>query len=235
MSTSTESKQIDALLEEARAELYTAVVGDVMDKMGYRHQFLSPRIRPLRDDMTLVGRAMTVLETDCVESDDRPPNPLTPALNQPFGLMLRVLDDLKPGEIYFCTGSSQPYALWGELMTTRAKKLGAAGVVLDGYTRDSRNVLTMGLPLFSYGSYAQDQGPRGKVIDFRCPVETNGVLVHDGDIVFGDIDGVCIVPTAIVREVLEGALEKARGERTVKKAIENGQSAQSAFDEYGIM
>jgi len=235
MSSATESSHIDTLLEEARAELYTAVVGDVMDQMGYRHQFLSPRITPLREDMTLVGRAMTVLEADCVEADQRKLNVANPALNQPFGLMLQALDDLKPGEIYLCTGSSQPYALWGELMTTRAKKLGAAGVVLDGYTRDSRNVLTMGVPLFSYGSYAQDQGPRGKVIDFRCPVETNGVLVNDGDVVFGDIDGVCVVPTAILREVLERALEKARGERTVRTAIENGQSAQSAFEEYGIM
>lgn len=235
MSSATESTQIDALLEEARAELYTAVVGDIMDQMGFRHQFLSPQIRPLSDGMTLVGRAMTVLEADCLESDERKPDPANPALARPFGLMLKALDDLKRGEIYFCTGSSQPYALWGELMTTRARKLGAAGVVLDGYTRDSRNVLTMDFPLFSYGSYAQDQGPRGKVIDFRCPVETNGVLVHDGDIIFGDIDGVCVVPNAIVREVLKKALEKARGERTVKKAIENGQSAQSAFDEYGIM
>ena len=235
MSSATQRTKLQDLLEQARAELYTAVVGDIMDKLGFRHQFLPPQIRPLREEMSLVGRVMTVLQADCLEPEEQAAERANPALHQPFGLMLPALDDLKPGEVYFCTGPSRPYALWGELMTTRAQKLGAAGVVLDNYTRDSRSVLAMGFPVFSHGSYAQDQSVRGKVIDFRCPVETNGVRVNDGDIIFGDIDGVCVVPISIAEEVLLRALEKARGEQTVKLAIERGQSAQSAFDEYGIM
>lgn len=235
MSSDMNTSRIDALLDEARAELYTAVVGDIMDQMGYRHQFLSPRVRPLQENMMVVGRAMTVLEADCLETDQRRTGPANPVLAQPFGLMLQALDDLKPGEIYFCTGVSPKYALWGELMTTRAKKLGAVGAVVDGYSRDTQGILTMDFPVFTYGSYAQDQAPRGKVIDFRCPVETHGVLVNDGDVIIGDIDGVCVVPTTILGEVLEKSLAKARGEKLVKKAIENGQSAQSAFDEYGVM
>ena len=149
--------------------------------------------------------------------------------------MLEALDDLKRNEIYICTGSSPTYALWGELMSTRAMKLGAVGAVVDGYSRDTTGILQMNFPTFSYGRYAQDQAPRGKVIDFRVPLEIGGVRVNSGDIVFGDIDGVCIVPREAETEVITKALEKARGEKLVKKAIEGGMSAREAFDKFGIM
>ncbi len=216
-----------------KKHLFTAVIGDIMDKMGYLNQFLSPQIQPIRADMVLVGRAMTVLEADVFnESSVGGHNPV---LNKPFGLMLEALDDLKKDEIYICTGSSPTYALWGELMSTRAIKLGAAGAVLDGYSRDTNGILNLDFPTFSYGNYAQDQGPRGKVIDFRVDIEMNGVRIKSGDIVIGDIDGVCIIPREIENEVIDGALQKALGEKTVQKAIENGMGAKEAFDKYGIM
>src|SRR6185312_7186775 len=206
----------DELFHIVRKELYTAVVGDIMDKLGFLHQFLPPQIKPLRDDCFVVGRAMPVLEADVLnETSDH-----NPVLNKPFGLMLEALDDLKKNEVYICTGSSPRYALWGELMSTRAMKLGAAGAVVDGYSRDTRGILELGFPTFSYGRYAQDQAPRGKVIDFRVPLEIKGVRVNPGDIVLGDIDGVCIVPKEAEKEVFRLAIEKARGEKMVQKKIE---------------
>lgn len=222
----------NSLFATIREELFTAVIGDIMDKMGYTHQFLPPQIQPLRDDMIVVGRAMTVLEADCFEEINSGANPI---LKRPFGLMLEALDDLKENEVYLCTGSSPTYALWGELMSTRAKILGAAGAVVNGYSRDTRGILELNFPTFSYGRYAQDQGPRGKVIDYRCRIEIEGVEINDGDIVVGDMDGVCIVPKAIEKEVIMGALEKARGEKTVAKAIGGGMSARDSWDKYGIM
>ncbi len=213
--------------------LFTAVIGDVMDKMGYLNQFLSPEIKPLRADMLIAGRAMTVLEADVYNEISGSAN--NPLLDKPFGLMLEALDDLKKDEVYLCTGSSPTYALWGELMSTRAMKLGSGGAVVNGYSRDTKGILKLNFPTFSYGSYAQDQGPRGKVIDFRVEIEMNSVRIKPGDIVFGDIDGVCIVPKEIEYEVIEGALDKALGEKTVQKAIENGMGAKEAFDKYGIM
>ena len=83
----------DALFALARRELFTAVVGDIMDKLGAQRQFLPPQIRPLRADMVTIGRAMTVLEADVFA--DRPATGHNALLKKPFGLMLEALDDLK--------------------------------------------------------------------------------------------------------------------------------------------
>jgi regulator of RNase E activity RraA len=221
------------LFEVARRELFTAVIGDVMDKLKLQHQFLPPQIQPVRPDMVVVGRAMTVLEADYFEEQWEGSN--STLSQKPFGLMLEALDDLKSNEVYICTGASPRYALWGELMSLRARKCGATGAVVDGYFRDTRAILNLGFPTFSHGSYAQDQGPRGKVVDFRLPIEIQGTRILPGDIVFGDIDGVCVVPQKAKIEVFVHALEKTRAEKTVRKAIEAGMSAREAFETYGIM
>lgn len=216
-----------------RSELYTAVIGDIMDKMNYTHQFLPPSIRPLRSDMFLVGRAMTVLEADVTDHAGHLGN--NPILQRSFGLMLEALDDLKENEVYICSGASPSYALWGELMSARAIQCKAAGAVVNGYSRDTNGILDLNFACFSYGPYAQDQAPRGKVIDYRVPIEIEGVRVNCGDIIIGDIDGVCVVPQEIEEEVFTRALEKARGERMVLKKIKEGMKAREAFDKYGIM
>lgn len=221
------------LFASARRELFSAVIGDVMDTMGLQHQFLPPAITPLERSMIVCGRALTVLEADIF--DEVIGESHNPVVARPFGLMLEALDDLKTDEVYLCTGSSPQYALWGELMSVRAMKCGAAGAVVDGYSRDTRGVLSLGFPLFSHGSYAQDQGPRGKVVDFRIPIHVGQVHVSQGDIVFGDADGVCVVPRAAGQEALTLAFEKARKEQVVRKALEEGISARDAFEKYGIL
>jgi len=223
----------EGLFSLIRRELFTAVVGDIMDKLGMLHQFLPPRIKPLRADMVVIGRAMTVLEADVFEESGASEN--NPVMAQAFGLMFAALDDLKPNEVYLCAGGSPRYAVWGELMSVRAIKLGAAGAVVDGYLRDTQGILALGFPAFAHGSYAQDQGPRGKVIDFRLPLEIEGVRIQPGDIVFGDVDGALVVPREAERDVFMGAIEKARGEQLVRKAIEEGMSASEAFKKFGIM
>ncbi|MBQ7500808.1 MAG: RraA family protein [Clostridia bacterium] len=217
------------IFEMMKEYLYTAVVGDIMDKMGMRHQFLPQEIRPLREDMVIAGRAMTVLESD-IENVD-----MSRFEGKAFGMMLEALDDLKEDEIYFCSGSSMNYAVLGELMTTRIKYLGAAGAVVNGYLRDTNGILALDIPVFSTGCYAQDQAPRGVVVDFRVPLDVGKVHIEPGDILFGDIDGVLVIPRAHEKEILTAAYEKATGEKTVGNAIKAGMSVVEAFAKYGIM
>lgn len=221
------------LFEIAKTELFTALVGDVLDKMGYLHQFLSPNIKPIRKDMVTIGRAMTVLEADVFEESARETN--NAMMKKPFGIMFEALDSLQENEVYICSGASPRYALWGGLMSTRAIKLKSVGAVVDGYSRDTNEIEKLNFPTFSLGTYAQDQGPRGKVIDYRVPIEFNGIRVNSGDIVYGDRDGVLIIPQDVEKEVFEGAIEKARKEKLVQKALENGMSTVDAFGKFGIM
>ena len=216
-----------------RRHLFPAVVGDILDTMGCLHQFLTPSIKPLRSDMVVLGRAMTVLESHAFAASE--PAGQLPLSRQPFGLLFQALDDLKEHEVYMTTDCAPQFALWGGLMTTRAKHLKAAGAVLDGWSRDTNEVLASGLPVFSYGGYAQDQGARGKVVDYRVPVEINGVRIQPGDIVFGDLDGVLVIPRHAEEEAIRRAVEKATTENRVRDAIEQGMSTVEAFRTFGVM
>lgn len=231
-------KNEDEMFALMKEKLYTPVVGDILDQMGYSHQFLPSAIRPLealvpaqafRDPvqpdnrLKLAGYACTVLENDVFG-----------APKKPFGYLTEALDQLKPNEIYIATGAHNS-ALWGELLTAAAKARGAAGAVLDGYSRDTPQVLSQNFPVFCSGCWAQDSSIRTYVFDFRCTIEIGQVTIHDGDLVFGDVDGVLVIPRQIAGEVLEKALEKAAGEKKVRKAIEGGMSATAAFAEFGIL
>lgn len=218
----------DQLLSSVKQELFSAVLGDVMDKMDLRCQFLPPDIQPLADHMVVVGRAMPLLVEDTAYNPDVP-------FDQAYGLLFKALDDLKPNEVYICTGASPEYALWGELMSTRAMKLGSVGAVVDGYSRDTPGILELDFPTFSCGRYAQDQAYRGKVVDFRLSIDLKGVTVKPGDLIVGDLDGVCVVPMEYEQDIVKQALEKVRGEKLVRKALEGGMSAAEAFKTYGIM
>lgn len=207
-----------------RARLYTPVVGDILDTLGFEHQFLPACIQPIRDDMVVAGRAMPVLMMDVYGPQDHP-----------FGKMTDALDALRPHEVYIASGAYHRSANWGEIMTATAKHRGAAGAVVYGYHRDTPQVLAQDFPVFSMGRFAQDSGPRMKVADFRVPIEMDRVRINPGDIVFGDIDGVVIIPRAAEVETVHKALEKASGEKTVRQAIEAGMSSTEAFRKYGIL
>ena len=162
---------------------------------------------------------MPVLEADVFE--ERGAGGANPLMQKPFGLMFEALDSLKPGEVYICSGASPRYALWGGLMSTRAMKCGAAGAVVDGFSRDTPEILRLGFP--------------GKVIAYRSPIEFGGVRVEPGDIVYGDLDGTLVVPKAAVEEAFSLAIEKARGEKCVLKALQEGMTTVEAFAKFGIM
>jgi 4-hydroxy-4-methyl-2-oxoglutarate aldolase len=221
-----------ALVATIRQNLFTAVVGDVLDAMGHRRQFLPPNLQPLDPATVIVGRAMPVVEADVYDLAGPGKGPLA---REAFGKMFDALDDLQQGEIYIATGASPAYALWGGLMSTRAAHLGAAGAILDGYVRDAREIAALGFPVFSHGLFAQDQGVRGKVIDWRTPIEIGGVRIDPGDLVFGDREGVLIIPRAAEAEAIAAALRKASTENDVARAIRAGMPARTAWETFGVM
>lgn len=220
----TTESVLDPLVQVCATQLNTAVVGDILDARGRTHQFLPQDIQGLRESMVVCGRAMPVLVEDVEGIPEKP-----------FGLLTEALDDLRPGEVYLLTGGSLRCAGWGEILTVTAKARGANGAVIDGFHRDTNQVLREGWPVFSRGAYAQDAGARASVVDFRCSVTIGGVDVTPGDIVFGDIDGVLIIPQDIAEEVIGEARVKLAAESVTKDAIRSGMSSTEAYAAFGVL
>lgn len=216
------------MLALVRQHLYSAVVGDICDSLGFRNQYLEPAIAPIdRHRRTvLAGRALTVVEQDIDAVVDEA---------KPWGLMLEALDSLKLDEIYVCSGSTGAYALFGELMATAARNRGAVGAVCNGYVRDTHQLVDMGFSVFCQGTYGCDQRGRGTVVDYGVTLRVGDVDVRRGDLLVGDIDGIVVVPGEVEVEVVTLSLAKARAESEVRTALSRGMVASEAFARYGVL
>jgi len=219
-----EWKNDKELFDLIKNELYTPVVGDILDTFGKIHQFLPPQIQSIRESDIMVGRAMPAIITDVY-------GPQT----KPFGLLTESLDQLEQGEVYIISGGVMRCAYWGEILTATSKKRGAVGAIVNGYHRDTPMILKQSWPVFSRGRFAQDSSVRTIVSDYRCALEIEGVWINPGDLVFADIDGVLIIPKELEQEVIKGALMKARREKKVLEEIKNGMSSTEAFKKYGVL
>lgn len=210
------------------ATLYTAVLSDVMDEMGYFNQALRPFVRPLDEALSFMGRARTGLyaQTHSVLDGENP-----------YELEIRLVDDLKPGDVavFACDGPTDRIAPWGELLTTAAKARGAAGCVTDGLVRDVRHIRKMQFPVFHGGIGPLDSKGRGRMIEMDRPVVCAGVRICAGDTVFGDVDGVVVVPQAISDQVFAKALEKVTHENRTRDELRKGRLLSEVYSKYGVL
>jgi regulator of RNase E activity RraA len=211
----------------ARERLFTAVLSDVLDAAGRRSQAMRPGVRPLDESLVMVGRARTGLYADVYHVE--------PGEN-PYELEIRLVDDLRSGEIVvLAVGASGRIAPWGELLATASRARGAAGCVTDGLVRDIRAIRELEFPVFAGGIGPLDTKGRGKVTAIDVPVECGGVRVESGDLVFGDADGVVVVPRAIETDILAAALAKVEGEDRTREALARGEKLADVFARHGIL
>ncbi len=217
----------EGFLAQLRSRLYTAVLSDVLDEVGLRAQAMRPQIRPLDDTLVMAGFARTGLfrEVYHVAADENP-----------YALEIRILDDLKPGEVVvFGCGGSTRIAPWGELLTTAARMRGAHGAVTDGFVRDVRAIRGAGFPVFHGGIAPLDSKGRGKVVEIDVPIECAGVHIEPGDLVFGDVDGVVVVPRRVEQDVLARAFAKVDSENTTRDELLKGAKLQDVYDRHGVL
>ena len=216
----------DAELFDLMAEkLYAPVISDALDSFGYREQAMRHDIRPLYMDAIAVGRAMTVL---CVEVYEVP--------DKPYQMEIEAVDSLKPGDVLVCsTNSSTRVCFWGELLSTAARVRGARGAIVEGLIRDTKRIIQMQFPVFMTGISPVDSSGRGDVIAYNTPIVCGGVTVNPGDIVFGDYDGVVVIPKAVEREVIEAALAKVSGENRTRLELLKGSTLKAVYDKYGVL
>ena len=214
--------------EEIAARLYTAVLSDVLDSMGLAAQAMRPFVRPLDEDLVLFGRARTGLYM--------PRYHVEPGRN-PYEVEIALVDDLRPGEVavFACGGPTERIAPWGELLTTASIARGAAGCVTDGLVRDVRRIREMRFPVFHGGIGPLDSKGRAEMMAMDVPVVCGGVRVEAGDYVFGDVDGVVVLPQAAAVEAIRLGLEKVRAEDRTREMLAAGKRLKDVFDELGVL
>ncbi len=210
-----------------RENLRVPAVCDILDDLGRRNQAMHHRLRPLDPDHSIiVGRARTFrwMETDYIVEED------------PYGLEIDAMDSLKPGDVV--VHSSDPgwtNAPWGELMSTLALRNGAAGCICDGLIRDCRQIMVMRFPVFHAGIRPVDSKGRARVMAYDVPVRCGDVLVHPGELVFADFDGVVVIPRDVEDDVIRLASEKLSKENATRRELLNGRTLRDVFDEFGVL
>src|SRR5438552_2676604 len=133
---STAAQTAVSVVGELRESFFCALLSDVMDNLGYAKQALQPRIRPLDENLVMVGRARTMLYADVYVRPEPGENP--------YELEIKLVDDLKADEIAVCAcGATGRIAPWGGLLSTAAKVRGAAGALMDGLVRDIKDIREM--------------------------------------------------------------------------------------------
>ncbi|WP_397569588.1 RraA family protein [Schlesneria sp. T3-172] len=221
----TESTPSTITLAMMRESLYSAVVSDALDALGYKRQ--SPRlpIRPFTTSSLLVGRCKTSLWVDMAHVDPRP-----------YELELKAVDECQPDDVLIAAaGGSVRSGIWGELLTTAALNQGCVGAIIDGAIRDVTKIRALNFPVFARETCVYDSFNRQRVVDIDIPVEIDGVTFCSGDLVFADEDGIVVVPQAIEAEAIQRAWNKVHAENEVRDSIRNGLKAGEAFAKYGVL
>lgn len=218
-----EWKSDKELFEIMKKEIYTGVLCDMLDTIGYNHQYLPREIQSLRATDVMAGRAYPTIICDVYGEQENP-----------LGKLPEAVDHILEDEIYIVTGGDRRCSYFGEIMTATLRAHKGIGAVIDGYMRDTRQVLEQNFPVFCIGRNAQGSIYRNQVIAYRVPVEIGNIKINPGDLIFGDIDGVVVIPKQIEEKVISITLEKVRGERDTRTAVESGMSAVEAVAKYGI-
>ena len=209
-------------------DLSAAVLSDVLDALGLRNQAMQPFLRPLDENLVLAGRARTGLYMPAYDVREG---------ENPYEVEIALVDDLKPGDVpvLACNGPTHRIAPWGELLSTAAQARGAAGCITDGLVRDVRQIREMRFPVFHGGIGPLDTKGRARMVQRDVPVECAGVKVRSGDILFGDVDGVVVIPQERAAEVLAKAKEKVAGEGRTRDELRQGRLLRQVFEKYRIL
>jgi 4-hydroxy-4-methyl-2-oxoglutarate aldolase len=213
------------MFELMAQKLAASVISDILDTLGFRDQVMRATIRPLYPAAIVVGRAMPVLYAEVFEIPEKP-----------YQMEIEVVESLKPDDVLVAYApTTTKAALWGGLLSTAAKARGARGVVIEGMTRDGKQITEMAFPVFASGLSPLDAKGRLRVFAYRCAIECGGVLVEPGDIVFGDVDGVVVIPQDVAVETIQEALTKVEAEHLTEEALRKGVLLRDVYAQYGVL
>jgi 4-hydroxy-4-methyl-2-oxoglutarate aldolase len=224
MTTTLNPDQTEAIAQRYR-RLYTGAISDMLDKNGYRNQVLPFYITPFTKADRVAGPAFTGQGYPCADT-----------ANNDTETRLKMLDSIMPGTVsVWACGGGTDCAHWGEIMSTAARQRGCNGAVLDGGVRDVDFVNEMNYPVFARFKCSASSVGRWDIREYQTTVKIGTVVVHPGDFVFGDTDGVVVVPKALTVDVLEAAEDVFQREGKMREDLRRGVSVKEAFDKYGSL
>ncbi|MGE9291142.1 MAG: RraA family protein [Puniceicoccales bacterium] len=210
---------------ETLAQLYPAVVADILDELGYREQCLPDHIRPLTPSKRIAGQVLTAR----AETVDAIPE-------SPYKLEIEAVERLGEGEVLLVDcGDDRTCGFWGELLTTACLYKKSGGVVMTACTRDMWKIRELDFPVFGIGYHPADSKGRADIVELGDPIEIGGVRAKTGDYILGDEDGLVVIPQEVAAETVRRALEKVSGENVVREELANGMPMGEAFARYGIL
>lgn len=210
---------------DAFSTLYTAVVCDVLDALGFRHQTLPAAIRPLTPARTICG---SVYPARAASVDAIPA--------EPYKLEIAAVDAMVPGDVLVVdAGGERTCGFWGELLTTACVVKGVRGVVMTACTRDMWKIKELNFPVFGIGYHPADSKGRADIVSIAEPIEIGGVKIRRGDWILGDEDGVVVIPAEALTETLRLAKEKVAGENQVRADLSRGVPMGEVFRQHGIL
>lgn len=215
------------VLNRCKSQLYSAVIADTLDSLGFHNQVVRPGLAAIDPTQILCGFARVGLYMPLYHEDEDV---------RVYENEIALVDSLLPGEVavLVCHGNLR-ISPWGELLSERSAYLGAAGCLTDGCVRDSPQIRELGFAVYAGGTNPSDTKYRGKMMMSDVPGEIGGVSVSRGDLVFGDADGIVIIPSDIVEQVVEKGLEKVSAENTVRDEIRTGEALVDIFERHKIL
>jgi regulator of RNase E activity RraA len=216
-------------LSERLKRLYTPAVSDILDDMGYTNQVMDSSLRPIYPDVKIAGPAFT-LTISTYASFKRTEHDVEK--------MARFFQAMYKGcVVVVATHGATHAASWGELMSNAARHRGAVGAVSDGAIRDVPRIWEIKPPFQVFARAFTPADSKGRVYfdEYEVPTYCGGVNVHPGDFVFGDFDGVVVIPREVVHEVVERAEDKVERESGFREAIRRGVDFLSAYQRYRVL
>ena len=214
-----------AQISERYQRLYTGAIADMLDKRGLRNQVLPYSITPFTVETRLAGPAFTGQGYPCADTT-----------HDDTQTRLAMLDSITPGtvSVWACGGGTE-CAHWGEIMSTAARERGCTGAVVDGGVRDVDFINIMRYPVFAKFKCSASSVGRWDIVDCRIAIKVGNTVVHPGDFVFGDIDGVVVIPQDMTMDVLVAAEDIFEREGSMREELRRGVSVTDAYAKYGSL
>jgi regulator of RNase E activity RraA len=206
-------------------KLYTGAISDILDKSGYRSQVLPYCITPFTTANRVAGMAFTGQGYPCAD-----------IAHDDTRTRLKILDSITPGTVsVWATGGSMDCAHWGEIMSTAVCQRGCTGAVVDGGVRDVDFVNDMKYPVFAKFKSSASSVGRWDIVDCQISIKIGNTVVHPGDFVFGDTDGVVVIPQDMTMDVLAAAEDIFEREKGMRAELRRGVSVTDAYAKYGSL